>query len=225
MLNAMLLVIYLFVFATAILNKGNSVSNNILLTCIISGAVIILFVFVIPILTKKKTFRQIITPDFDRVSRVKTLQYLKILLIGFIITDFVRIDVDIVNQHFEDTLNGMSVYAQSEQDADAIHMLRELKPVIPVSVKDYMSYTFDCNVFTTIVDLAGGDSGASERVNELSVQRDKAEKHMFYMLGYIMIYCFVDGIREAKIKTEDKKKNDPDELKRDIFEGVHLRGD
>lgn len=239
MLNVLLLVMYLGITITSLIMFKNAFAAGIAKWCLGVGLLLIVVVFVLPMILKKKKFVDIVRVDFDRAFKLPYLQMFKACLVAILITQFVRVDIVNVNIKYYDSVDNMVMMSGDTSNEQLGEYLKAVAPFTPICVKDYITKRVDqtiayisTNAFIESVssddmneEMEAMVSYANDRYVEAESETDVAKNTIVSQVVYILLYFVIDMIRDVAIKNQDNKNKDDSEKKRDIFEGVNLMGD
>ena len=239
--NMLEIMLIIWAVVTLALQFGISVNMYAKLTeaIIVIALVIPAIVIVIRCKMKHETIRSYLKADFDRIGEFFGIQVIKLVMAGIILTQFVRVDVATVTDEYVNTVKAVAQVSGIDESDDTVEYMLSLAPVIPICVKQYIVANMNMSMFNMkyelIVTSLGEDinddqyailmQGLVDEEAAIKEARANARKGMSGQLSYALIYIFANVARSILIKRRDKYRSTDEYKKRDIFEGVNLRGD
>lgn len=240
MLNVLLFIMYFGIFVISVTMLHNRVAASVAALCLGVGIALICITTIIPVVKKKRKLSEILLPDLAKAKRLWFFQIIKVAIVGICITQFIRVDMADVNQTYVYSIETVAIMSNTDDAAELCDYLIATKTVTPLCIKEYIIKMCDevisehsTNAFIETMserDVEGIDADAMieyaiDRHEAVKEETKAASKNIYQFSGYILIYLIVDLGREIRINNIDKRKNNDDEKKKDIFSGVNLMGD
>lgn len=239
--NMLEIMLIIWAVVTLALQFGISVNMYAKLTeaIIVIALVIPAIAIVIRCKMKHETIRSYLKADFDRIGELFGIQVIKLAMAGIILTQFVRVDVATVTDEYVNTVKAVAQVSGVDESDDTVEYMLNLAPVIPICVKQYITANMNMDMFSMKYELITASLGEDINDDQYAILmqgladeeagieevRAGAKKEMIELLSYALIYILANTARDIFLKRRDKYRSTDEYKKRDIFEGVNLRGD